>query len=330
MAAAERAPRLMGAVVLVVGLTSTLVGCRSAPSGTSSDSTSSSRNAFDVVARYPAKSLELRRPVAMAVGPDGNAYVTDNHQQVSVISREGHVIRRWGEPGDGPGEFHFVGSDPADPTWRPGRLTVGPDGSVYVSDSGNARVQVFTRDGRFVRQFGTFGSGDGQFLRPQDLAVAETGDVFVADDERQTLTHFSSAGDASWTIGGASPDSDLVGNFHPGAIDGHGRLVVANDFNGRILYLDAQGHEVDAFGGSGPLVKDGPCDVTVDDLGYTYVSPCAPGPTYVFDRGHRLVASWPASEGVLATAPRFGPDGVGFALGVDGSVIVVRATLGRS
>ncbi|MEO5661885.1 MAG: NHL repeat-containing protein [Nocardioides sp.] len=321
--------RLAMAALLGVGLTSTVVGCGAAPSEVSS-SGSASASAFEVVARYPAKALGLRRPNALALGPDGDLYVTDYRQRVSVISPQGRVLRRWGELGDGPGQFHFVGPDPSDPTWIAGRLTVSRDGEVYVSDSGNARVQVFTPDGGFVRQFGSYGEGDGQFHRPYDLAVDASGDVFVADDERQMLSGYSATGQTLWTIGGTEKDADLVGHFHVGMIDGHGRLLVTNDDQARILYIDAEGHKVDVFGGGEPLVQDGPCDVTVDDLGYTYVSPCGPGSTYVFDRGHQLVASWPASEGVLVTAPRFGPDGTGYALGIDGSVVVVRATLGRS
>lgn len=332
MAAAVGVQSLLAGVLLAVGVTPALAGCEAASSGASSSgSPSTAQRAFDVVATYTAKSLGLRRPTALALGPDGDLYVTDNSQRVSVISPTGRVVRRWGEPGDGPGQFHFISTDPSDPTVLMQRLTVGPDGSVYVSDSGNARVQVFTPEGRFVRQFGSYGHADNQFLRPFDLAVDDSGDVFVADDEHQTLKRFSPTGTAVWVIGGAlNDDDDLVGHFHLSMIDRHGRLLVTNDDKGRILYVDANGHKVDAFGGSGPLMRDGPCDITVDDLGYTYVSPCGPGSTYVYDRSHRQVASFPASEGVLIAAPRFSANDTGYALGIDGSLIVVRATLGRS
>ncbi|MEO7070713.1 MAG: NHL repeat-containing protein [Nostocoides sp.] len=283
------------------------------------------------MARYSAVSLGLVRPDALAIAPDGDLYVTDNSQRVSVISASGQVLRRWGKAGTGPGQFRFVAADRSDPTSVAGKLAVGHDGLVYVSDSGNARVQTFTGQGQFLRQFGGYGNRGGQFLSPFDLVVDAEGRIYVADDQRQTLSKITAAGGLIWQIGGGgTSDPDLVGHLHLSTVDVHGRLVVANDGTGRILYLDGNGHKVDAFGGTGTLLKDGPCDVTTDDLGYTYVSPCGPGATYVFDRQHLQVASWPASEGVLATAPRFGPDGKGFALGVDGSIVVVRATLGRS
>lgn len=329
MAAAPEMRRLTAVLWLNVALTIALCGCGAASSETSGRSPTPAVRAFDVVATFTAESLGLHRPAAMALGGDGDIYITDSEQRVSVISPQGQVLRRWGTPGGQAGQFHFAAPDHSDPTWVPGHLTVGSDGTVYVSDSGNARVQVFTADGRFLRQFGNFGAADAQLLMPSDLTVDDAGHVFVEDDQRQKLTRFSAAGEADWVIGGISTDPDLMGHFHPGMVDRHGRLLVTNDDNGRILYIDASGHKVDAFGGSGPLVKDGPCDISVDDLGYTYISPCGPGSTYVYDSSHHLVASRPASEGELETAPRFGADAVGFALRWDGAVIKVRATLGR-
>lgn len=330
MSAAEAVRRAALASFVLV-LTGLIVACGGTSSRVSPAVTTARHlpKGFEIVARYSATTLGLKRPDALALGPDGELYVTDDSQRVSVISAEGRLLRRWGKSGKGPGEFNFIPPDITDPTWISGKVTVGPDGSLYVSDSGNARVQVFTPQGRALRQFGTFGFGRDQFQSPFDLVVDHAGDIYIADDQRQTLRKLTPTGAPVWQIGGPSADPDFVGHFHLVMMDVHDRLVVANDNTGRILYLDSDGHKVDAFGGSGPLIKDGPCDVTVDDLGYTYVSPCGPGPTYVFDRAHRMVASWPETEGVLATAPRFGPDGRGFALGADGSLVVVRASLGR-
>src|SRR6266581_3393467 len=89
-------------------------------------------------------------------------------------------------------------------------LGAGCTGMVYVSDSGNARVQVFTPQGRFIRQFGSYGARKGQFFFPGDLAVDGSGNVYVTDDQNQTLAKFSPAGKVIWQIGGsASSDQDL-------------------------------------------------------------------------------------------------------------------------
>ncbi len=292
---------------------------------------------FTITARYSAKSLGIDNPAELAIGPDRNIYLTDSSQRVTAISADGHVLRRWGRPGRGPGEFRFVSSDPKNPKDIHAALAVGADGIVYVSDSGNGRVQLFTARGHYVRQFGSFGAGKGQFLSPFDLAVDDLGNVYVADDQLEILAKYAPSGAFVWQIGGtASPDPDLVGHLHLTSIDAHGRLVMANDDRSRVVYADRNGHAVDAFG-SRREFPGGACDATVDSLGYTYVTGCSRDPcaqvacaaTRVFDRAHRLVAQWPGTQSPLLRSPTFGPVGEVFALGQDRSVLRLHITLPR-
>jgi hypothetical protein len=285
---------------------------------------------FTITARYSAKSLGLSHPAEFAIGPDRNLYVTDLNQRVTVVSPTGTVLRHWGKPGSGPGEFKFIPGDPTVPTDVQGGIAAGPDGKVYVSDSGNARVEVFTPQGRFVRQFGSYGGKKGQFLQPGDPAVDAAGDVYVADNEPGTLSKFSAAGKVLWTIGsGISTDPDLTGHFHFSGFDAHGRLVAENDDVNRVLYIDASGHEVDAFSPSTTGSSTGHvCGTTVDAVGNTYVSGCGgPSPTLVYDRAHRLIAKWPGTPYVLSQSPVFGPDGEVFALARDGSILKLHITV---
>jgi streptogramin lyase len=286
---------------------------------------------FTITARYSARSLGLDHPDALAIGPDGNLYVTDSSQRVTVISPDGKVLRRWGKPGSGRGEFKFIAFDASTPADVAGKIAVGPDGKVYVSDSGNARVQVFTPDGRFVRQFGSFGSGKGQFIHPFDLAVDKAGNVYVVDDQSENVSKFSPSGKVMWQIGGASGAPDLVGHHHFTMIDAHGRIVMVNDDVQKVVYVDSSGHEVDAFS---PSTSGSPtgnvCEATVDAAGNTYVSGCGPqptGPTLVYDRGHRLIAKWPGTPYSLLRSPAFGPHGEVFALATDGTILTLHITL---
>jgi len=327
----------LAAAAAAAGLAVLVAGCSgNAATATGTNASAASRalpSPFTVTARYTAASLGLSHPAALAVGPDGNLYVTDLSQRVTVISPAGTVLRRWGKPGSGPGEFKFIPGDPSTPTDVQAQIAVGPHGDVYVSDSGNARVQVFTPQGRFVGQFGSYGSGKGQFLRPYHLAVDATGDVYVADDQAGTLSKFSPAGKVVWTIGGgASSDPDLTGLFKFNGFDAHGRLVVVNDVVNRVLYIDASGHKVDAFSPSTAGSPTGHvCEATVDAAGDTYVSGCGgvpqTGPTLVYDRAHRLIAEWPDMPYSLLRSPVFGPHGEVFALATDGSILKLHITL---
>ena len=324
MAGLARATLATGAAVLVAGW-----------------SGGASPSPFAIEATYTAKSLGLRDPQHLTIGPNGNLYVTDRSQRVTLISPSGKVIRRWGKPGSGRGEFHFASSDPSDPNEINGAVAVGPDGEVYVSDGRSARVEIFTRRGRFVRQFGSFGNGKGQFLFPFDLVVDRASNVYVTDDQRATLSKFSPSSKELWRIGGqTSGDPDLVGHFHLASIDAHGRLVIANDAKGRILYVDRNGHKVDAFGGpaKGSLparsrdFPHGACEPpTLDARGNIYVNGCAPAPTQVFDRAHRLIAEWRGAP-LLVRSPAFGPHGEVFALYLGpklagGGILKLKVTL---
>ena len=283
----EKMTSRLAAAALVGGLAVLGAGCAAnaaAPAAghpSSAAATSSALpNPFTILARYSAKSLGLDHPDALAIGPDGNLYVTDGSQRVTVISPAGKVLRRWGKPGTGPGEFRFIAlSDPTTPANvdREDRCRVR-NGMVYVSDSGNARLQVFTRQGRFVRQFGSFGSGKGQFLHPYDVAVDNAGNVYVADDQGENVSKFSPGGKVIWQIGGASGDPDLIGHHHFSAFDTHGRLVMVNDDVQKVLYVDAAGHKVDAFSPETASLTGGyVCEATVDAVGNAYVSGCGPG-----------------------------------------------------
>jgi DNA-binding beta-propeller fold protein YncE len=340
-------PRMTHAAVcaaLALGVALASAGC--ATSGLSSHPSSAPTaspalpSPFTIVARWSAAHLGLLYPRALAIGPHGNLYVTDNHYRVTVISPEGSFVRRWGSLGSGPGEFGATVND-YDSVDLHLRIEVAASGLVYVADSGNGRVQIFTPQGGFVRQFSSLGSGNGQLLSPDYFAVDSDGSAYLSDDSIAGVMKFSAQGTFLWRDSSeTSSDPDLAGGLIPGGFDSHGRLVVANADRSRIFYLDPQGHKVGAFD-LGASLLGGPCEATVDAQGYTYVTACGPqqqdtagfvgGPgcdTLVFNRSHTLVARWSgAPHQALVTAPYFGPDGEVFALGWDGSLLKLKLTL---
>ncbi|MEE8575392.1 MAG: 6-bladed beta-propeller, partial [Thermodesulfobacteriota bacterium] len=58
---------------------------------------------------------------------------------------------------------------------------VDADGTVYVADADNDRVQYFTAKGEFLGTWGTYGFGEGQFNNPAALAVSPDGKVYVVE-----------------------------------------------------------------------------------------------------------------------------------------------------
>ena len=320
----------LGVIVLMASCSTTTpsTASNSRPSASTSASPSLP-NPFVIVNHWSGESLGLLNPEDLAIGPDGNIYVTDNNDRVTVISPQGSVLRRWGSQGAGPGQFRFIG-----PVGDPhGRVAIGSSGLVYVSDSGNDRVQVFTAGGRFVKQF-----GNDQLLSPDFLAVDGAGNTYIADDNG--TTKFSPAGVLVWRIiPGVSSDPDLNHGILPASFDSHGRLLGALPEGDRVIYLDPDGHKVDAFD-IGVSLMEGPCRVTVDAQGYTYVTSCGPNgnapdfvgaqgaDSLVFDREHKLVGGWRGTpHDALRTSPGFGPNGEVFALEWDGTLVELQITL---
>lgn len=83
-------------------------------------------------------------PTDIAFDSQGNGYISDGYKNSRVVKvdKKGYWVRQWGERGTGPGQF-----------LTPHGVVVDAKDNVYVADRGNARVQVFDTNGKFVRQF---------------------------------------------------------------------------------------------------------------------------------------------------------------------------------
>jgi hypothetical protein len=275
---------------------------------------------FTVIRRVDAPAVGVDRPLKLAVSPGGHVYVTDQAQHVTELDASGEVVRQWGGAGTAPGKFRLYS----------GAIAVGPDGKVYVADTGNFRIQVFTSSGRFVAQYGGFGSGPGEFVWPSDIVVAQNGTMYVADDRAATITALSSTGQQLWrrgTPGDTNPH--LIGHEHLGGVNAEGQLVTANDDTGEVLWISPAGRlvqafstnragaDVDASGTPDGHFPNGACGATLDRRGDVYVNSCEESyqrqhDTAVYDPQHRLIAGW--KRGDLADSPEFGAGGRAWAV----------------
>jgi hypothetical protein len=134
-------------------------------------------------------------PTGIAFGARGEVFVSDGYgnRRVHAFSANGELLRSWGEPGNGPGQFalvHFI--------------TAGPDGTLYVCDRENHRIQLFTPGGEFLAEW----TG---FHMPSDLAFGRER-IYVAGGDGLSI----------WTL-----QRELVARFGPdepwrGAFNVHG------------------------------------------------------------------------------------------------------------
>jgi len=151
-------------------------------------------------------------------------------------------------------------------------LSIDNEGNVYVTDSGNARIQKFTSDGQFLKTWGVSGTDNGEFKKPTGIATYEN-NVYVVDSEQSKIQVFDSTGKflQSWGKFG----SDQGEFFYPQgiSISNDGVVYVADTKNHRIQQFTTDGEFLSSFGIFGP--GDGklrtPVDVALGE-NYIYVS----------------------------------------------------------
>jgi len=74
-------------------------------------------------------------------------------------------------------------------------VAVAADGTVFVADTNNDRVQYFTRDGKFLGEWGTYGFADGEFNHPAEVALAPDGTVYVVECNGARVQRFVARAD---------------------------------------------------------------------------------------------------------------------------------------
>ncbi|MBN1249560.1 MAG: TIGR03663 family protein [Anaerolineae bacterium] len=217
---------------------------------------------------YGAAPGQLNEPWGVAVDDAGHVYVADtwNHR-IQMFGADGQVLATWGglvqvvETGVPSAEGLFYG---------PRGLALGPNGELFVTDTGNKRVQVFDLEGNFLREFGGGGTGPGQLDEPVGIAVNADGLVAVADTWNRRVQVFTSEGVVlrqwripSWDV--SHPDEK------PFLLWQDQQLFVTDPLRGRVLVFDGEGRYQWALSGA----RDGrlafPMDVAVDD-GILYVT----------------------------------------------------------
>jgi sugar lactone lactonase YvrE len=132
-------------------------------------------------------------PHGLHVDKDGNVWVTDaavakkggvKGEQVIKMSPDGKVLMRLGTAGEsGGGQTHFH---------DPGDVVTAPNGDIFVADGHGTvapdlppdtitRIIKFTPDGKFIKAWGSLGSGKSQFRNPHALVFDSRGRLLVAD-----------------------------------------------------------------------------------------------------------------------------------------------------
>jgi len=217
---------------------------------------------------YGSEPGQFIEPWDVALDGDGNVYVTDtwNHR-VQKFDGQGRFLLAWGTFG----QPAFV-SDPAGQGvfYGPRGIAVSASNEVYVTDTGNKRVQVFTSEGVFVREFGGSGTVPGLMNEPVGIALMDTGSVVVADAWNHRVQVFSSLGMPlqQWSIPGWTADNPEEKPMLAAAGD---VIFVLDSVRQRVLAFDGAGHYLWALSGRAGADLAFPGGVAVAD-GVLYVA----------------------------------------------------------
>ncbi len=141
-------------------------------------------------------ATSLERPVDVAIYGE-RVYVCDMQKHhVMVFDRvTGKPLSTIGKLGDKEGEFN-----------RPTHITVDRQGNLFVNDAFNFRVQKFTADGTFIRQFGMAGNTPGSMARPKGVVTDHDGNLYVVDAAFENVQIFNPEGKLLLSFGGAGLD----------------------------------------------------------------------------------------------------------------------------
>lgn len=163
----------------------------------------------------------FRQVTDMAWDKEGNTYISDGYvnSRIAKVDKNGNWIRSWGEPGDQPGQFS-----------TPHSIAVDAEDRVYVADRGNRRIQVFDREGKFLRLI----TIDVPFDPNARPAIGNKPALPIKGS--QTM-----APGSPWAICITPPPNQV--------------LFVSDAYPGRIYKLTLEGNVLGVFGESGKQLK---------------------------------------------------------------------------
>ncbi len=125
----------------------------------------------------------FQEPCDVITAPNGDIFVADGHAglrpdapadyvtRIVKFSKAGKFIKQWGKLGSGPGEFR-----------SPHALAMDSQGRLFVADRGNARIQIFDQDGRYIAQWTQFGKPSGLYIDRDDTLYAIDADSTPASN----------------------------------------------------------------------------------------------------------------------------------------------------
>jgi len=278
---------------------------------------------------YVADTTRLNSPWGIAVAPDGSIYVTEKWGY-RLVKVNAAGVQQWtvGQAGVYGDDNAHLGSWWAGPE---GNMAVDAAGRIYVPDTGNNRIQIFSPNGTYFATFGSTGNGNYEFECPTGVAISPVnGDIYVTDHCNHRIQVFSSSRVYKATLGVL--DETGTDNQHFNlpwgvGLDTSGNIYVADSENRRVQRCNLSGTSYactsfagetgvsgDDFGHFGDLPA-----IAVDNAGRVYVADPWSNRIQVFDSSGAYLTTIAGAWGTNTSQMR---TPVGIALDSAGNVYV--------
>lgn len=199
-------------------------------------------NADRIIGSTGTQPGQFQNPRNLALAPDGTLYVADTaNNRIQHLAADGRVIQVWGSFAD-----IAQGEAPGGTFFEPWGIAVGADGSVYVADTWNHRVQKFTADGQFVTMWGYFGQAETPFAiwGPRAVAIDANGNIFITDTGNKRIVVYDPDGNYVTQFGSVGLEPGQFDEPVGIAIDNEGLVYIADTWNQRIQVMvgDSEGN----------------------------------------------------------------------------------------
>ncbi len=190
-----------------------------------------------------SKAGQFSYPRGVAVDSHGDIYVADsrNHRIQKIDGKTGKYLLEFGGlfKVDGGDRKKVEGTAPGK-MQEPNDVTIGPDDMVYVMDTWNSRIQVFSPKGKNKKVFTT----DDGFFAPRGIVVDPNGFVYVADTGKHRIVKFDPKGNKIRAWGSKGEKEGEFNEPIGVALDQAGNLYVADRLNFRIQVFNSDGQYV--------------------------------------------------------------------------------------
>ncbi|MFT4040705.1 MAG: PQQ-binding-like beta-propeller repeat protein, partial [Thermomicrobiales bacterium] len=253
---------------------------------------------------------------ALAIDPFSRIWLCNtNDGTFDIFDRDGNTLQHIdGGAGSEPGQWDWtLGVLNQGPFWVGCAITFAPDGTAYVTDGGNQRVQVLGPDGAVQATWSTADPDMPQLKGPIGISRLANGELLVTDfADADVIRRFSADGQFLGMFNPAEGVVETVWDPVNTLVDADGAIWVTEMLENRVVKLTPEGELLLAIGGPNAGTQPGqfsePTGVAVDAEGDIYVADDDNRRLQVFAPDGAFLAEFTGAE---AGIPRFGEQGGG-------------------